>query len=75
MPKKKSFEASLEELEQIVKTLETGDLPIEEAVKKFETGMACSKFCMEKLDEIEKKVTKLINDREDNIKEVPFGHE
>ncbi len=72
MPKKKTFESSLEELETIVKALETGNLPLEDAIKKFETGMACSKFCQKKLDDTEKKISLLMDDGQGNIQEKPF---
>ena len=35
----KTFEQSMKQLEQIVKELEDGDLPLEKALKKFEEGM------------------------------------
>ena len=45
-----SFEASIKELEIIVKELESGELPLEEAIKKFESGMKHSRYCNELLD-------------------------
>ncbi|SLM32678.1 exonuclease VII small subunit [Desulfamplus magnetovallimortis] len=75
MAKKKTFESSLEELELIVKELESGNLPLEDAIKKFESGMKCSRFCLEKLDEIENKITILINDGNGNLQEKPFDNE
>lgn len=75
MAKKKTFESSMETLELIVKELESGKLPLEEAIKKFETGMKCSKFCLEKLDKTEKKITLLMNDNQGNMQEEPFDNE
>lgn len=75
MPKKKTFESSMEALELIVKELESGNLPLEEALKKFETGMKCSKFCLDKLDETEKKITLLMTDNQGNIQEELFDNE
>lgn len=72
MTKKRTFESSMQELEVIVKELESGNLPLEEAIKKFEIGMNCSKFCLEKLDETEKKITMLMVDNYGNITEEPF---
>ncbi len=75
MAKKKTFESSMEELELIVKDLESGNLPLEEAIKKFETGMKCSKFCLEKLDATEKKITLLMRNSQGNIQEDLFDNE
>ncbi len=69
---KKTFEQSMEQLEQIVQELESGDLPLEKAIKKFEEGIQLSKLCAKKLDETEKKVSMLLEDEQGNIKEVPF---
>ncbi len=59
MAPKQTFEKSLEKLEKIVETLDSGELPLEKALGKFEEGMALSKLCEQKLDEIEKKITVL----------------
>ena len=70
MPKM-TFEQSMNKLEQIVQELEAGDLPLEKAMTKFEEGIQLSKFCTEKLDETEKKVTLLMRDNHRNIEEKP----
>ena len=69
---KKTFEQSLKELEKIVQQLESGDLPLEEAIKKFEEGMQLSKFCSEKLDETERRITMLVKNSQGNLSEKPF---
>ena len=69
---KKTFEQSMEQLEQIVQELESGDLPLEKAIKKFEEGIQLSKLCAKKLDETEKKVSLLLEDEQGNIAEEPF---
>ena len=69
---KKTFEQSMEQLEQIVQELESGDLPLEKAIKKFEEGIQLSKLCAKKLDETEKKVSLLLEDEQGNISEAPF---
>lgn len=69
---KKTFEQSLQQLEQIVGELEKGDLPIEKALKKFEEGMALSKFCAEKLDETEQKIIMLLQDQNGKAQATPF---
>jgi exodeoxyribonuclease VII small subunit len=57
---KKSFEQSLKQLEQIVSELESGELPLEQAIRKFEEGIELSKFCAQKLEETERKITLLM---------------
>ncbi len=60
---KKSFEASLEALEKIVDALESGDLPLEEAVKKYEEGMKLSAHCQTLLEKAEGVLTKVMNEK------------
>ncbi len=69
---KKTFEESLKQLEQIVEDLESGDLPLEKALAKFEEGVKLSKSCTSKLDEIERKITILLKDPIGEIDEKPF---
>jgi exodeoxyribonuclease VII small subunit len=59
---KKTFEQSMMHLEQIVNELESGELPLEQAIKKFEEGMELSRFCSQKLEETERKITLLMQD-------------
>jgi exodeoxyribonuclease VII small subunit len=72
---KKTFEQSMKQLEQIIQELESGDLPLEKAIKKFEEGIQLSRSCSKMLDETEKKVSILLEDTEGNIKETPFPSE
>jgi len=72
MAKKKTFETSLKELEEIVKEMESGNLSLEDAVKKYESGMEQSKFCLDLLDKTEKKITLLTKDHEGHLKEELF---
>lgn len=69
---KKTFEQSLNALEKIVGELETGDLPLEKALKKFDEGMALSRQCSAILDETEKRVTQLIGTSTGSVSESPF---
>jgi exodeoxyribonuclease VII small subunit len=71
----KTFEQSMKQLERIVQELEGGDLPLETAIKKFEEGMKLTKFCSEKLDDTEKKVSILLKNAEGRIAEKPFSSE
>jgi exodeoxyribonuclease VII small subunit len=72
---KTTFEQSMKKLEQIVQELESGDLPLEEAMQKFEEGIKLSRLCSKKLDETEKKITLLLQDQKGNISEKPFESE
>ncbi len=73
MSQKKSFEQNLEELEKIVAEIESGDLPLESALKKFETGMKLTAACAEKLNEAEKKITLLLKNSAGEAVETPFS--
>lgn len=59
---KPNFEKAINDLEKIVKALESGDLPLEKALEKFEAGIKLSRYCTETLDEAEKRVTLLMAD-------------
>ncbi|MCK5508309.1 MAG: exodeoxyribonuclease VII small subunit [Desulfobacterales bacterium] len=67
-----SFEKSLKQLEEIVQEIEFGNLPLEKAMKKFEEGVKLSKYCSEKLDETEKKISILLHDNNGDITEELF---
>jgi exodeoxyribonuclease VII small subunit len=68
----KKFEEAMERLEEIVRDLEDGDLPLEESLKAFEEGMNLIKFCSEKLEEVERKVTKLVKESDGKYGHQPF---
>ena len=72
---KPSFEKAISDLEKIVKSLESGDLPLEKALEKFETGIKLSRYCNEMLDEAEKRVTLLMTDDAGQPAETPFNME
>lgn len=69
---KQTFESAMETLENIVHELESGDLALEKAMQRFEEGIKLSKFCSDKLDETEKKVTLLMGNADKTISETPF---
>lgn len=62
MEKNLSFEESLTELETIVKKLENGDVPLEEAIDEFKKAMDLAKKCDEKLKNAENSINKILND-------------
>ncbi len=51
-----TFEQALARLEQIVKALEGGNVPLEDLIKLFDEGTALVKLCTERLDKAEEKV-------------------
>jgi exodeoxyribonuclease VII small subunit len=69
---KQTFEKAMKKLEQIVQDLESGELDLEKAINKFEEGVQLSKFCFDKLDETERRITMLLQDQTGKIIEKPF---
>lgn len=59
--KELSFEESLSSLEEIVKKLEVGDVPLDEAIDEFNKAMLLAKTCDEKLKNAEEAISKLVN--------------
>jgi len=58
----KKFEVAMEELEDVVERLESGDLPLEDALAVFEKGVTLVQYCNQKLNEVEKRVEVLVKD-------------
>ena len=52
----KDFESALAELEAIVRTLEQGDLTLEQSLERFERGIKLSRFCHTRLEHAERRV-------------------
>ncbi|MGB5158481.1 exodeoxyribonuclease VII small subunit [Desulfobacterium sp. N47] len=69
------FETAMNQLEQIVNELESGNLSLEDSIKKFEEGIKLSKYCSAKLDETEKKISLLLEGQDGNITEKEFSPE
>ncbi|HAP2905490.1 TPA: exodeoxyribonuclease VII small subunit [Enterococcus faecalis] len=65
--KEKTFEESLNALEEIVQRLERGDVPLEEALAAFQEGMALSKQCQDTLEKAEKTFTKMMTENNEEI--------
>ncbi len=72
MTAEKSFESSLEELEQIVRQLEGGDLPLDRSLELFEQGVRLSRECQKRLDEAERKVEILLRGNDGAYKSASF---
>ena len=69
-----SFEAGLQELERIVKEMESGELPLERALELFEKGMQVSETCRKQLQEAETRVEILVR-KGDKVQPEPFRAE
>lgn len=72
---KQSFENAMKRLEGVVQELESGDLSLDQALKKFQEGIKLSKFCARKLDEAEEKVSILLRDEDGTVRSEPFQDE
>ena len=66
------FEKSIERLEEIVKQMEQGNVPLEDALQLFEEGTGLVKNCARLLDEAELKVVKLMKGPDGNPVETEF---
>ncbi|MGI6377733.1 exodeoxyribonuclease VII small subunit [bacterium] len=54
------FEEAIKRLEQIVSSLESGEVALDEALKLFQEGVGLVKACDEKLKKVEEKATKIL---------------
>ena len=68
----KTFEASLEALERIVKQLEGGDLPLDRSLELFEQGIRLSRECQERLSQAERRIEVLLRDNQGRPVTAPF---
>ncbi len=59
--KELTFEENLEKLEMIVKNLESGNIPLDDAIKNFNEATLLAKKCDEKLKNAEEQVNKIVN--------------
>jgi len=77
MPRTKSseFERAFQELEEIVKRLESEELPLDESLQLFEKGIRLSRFCNQKLEEVEKKIELILADAKGQPAVEPFEEE
>jgi len=58
----KTFEESLNELESIVKELETGDVDLDKAINKYSDAMKLAKLCSDKLNNATEKVNQILKE-------------
>ena len=71
---KQSFEQSLSRLEKIVADMEDGSLSLDDMVARFEEGRKLIEFCTKTLNEVERKIEKLVK-KGDAVTTEPFGDE
>ncbi|MET1013000.1 MAG: exodeoxyribonuclease VII small subunit [Paenisporosarcina sp.] len=65
-----SFDQAIQELEDIVRQLEQGDVPLEDAISLYKKGMELSSVCHEKLQNAEKQLISIIDE---NGEKTPFN--
>ena len=68
----KSFEQTMQELEETVAALEAGQIELDQALLLFEKGIKLSRACQKILDHAEQKVTRLTQEENGEIKEYSF---
>ncbi|HRI88963.1 MAG TPA: exodeoxyribonuclease VII small subunit [Candidatus Hydrogenedentes bacterium] len=69
------FEKDLEKLEEIVAALEEGELPLDDALKRFEEGIKLAKRCEKALADAEKKIEILTKNADGKLEAQPFDEE
>ena len=62
-----SFEEKLAELENIVNKLETGDVPLDDAIEEFKRAMELVKECDEKLNSVQESIAKIVNENKEVV--------
>jgi len=66
------FEKAFQKLEQIVQRLEGEELPLDESLNLFEEGIKLSRFCHQRLEEVEKKIETILADAKGQPRVEPF---
>ena len=74
-PDKPDFERSLARLEEIVRKLESANLPLDEAMNLFEEGMELSRDCQQQLEQAEARVEILLKKAGGEMVATPFEPE
>jgi exodeoxyribonuclease VII small subunit len=72
MSEELSFEKALEKLEKIVAELESGDVALEDALKKYEQGVKLSRACQARLSQAEKKISVLARALDGGLVKEPY---
>ncbi len=61
-PAEPTLESAMERLDALVREMETGELPLETLIARYEEGIALSRLCQEKLDRAEQRIQLLTKD-------------
>lgn len=61
-PEDLKFSSALEELEGIVRELESGQLDLEDGIQRYERGVALLRICRTKLEDAQQKITTLMGE-------------
>ena len=69
------FEKAFQNLEKIVQRLESEELPLDESLQLFEEGVRLSRFCHQRLEEVEKKIELILADAKGQPVVEPFEDE
>ena len=75
MEQSKTFEAAMKRLEEIVRTMERGELPLEDSVKQFEAGMKTLASLEEELKDMNRRLTVLQDGKEQELNVPGEQHE
>ena len=75
MSEEVKFEKAMERLEKIVEELESGNISLDEALKKYEEGVKLSRACQAKLTQAEKKIEILTKQLDGGFSKEPFDPE
>ena len=73
MTKEIKFENALEKLEEIVRKLEGGEMPLDDSLKMFEEGVRLARFCGGKLDAAERRIEILMKNEDGTLGTAPFA--
>lgn len=71
--RRNDFEKSFQQLEKIVQRLENEELPLDESLGLFEEGIRLSRFCHQRLEEVEKKIELILADAKGQPVTEPFA--
>ncbi len=74
-PRSNEFEKAFQQLEKIVQRLESEELPLDESLQLFEEGIGLSRFCHQRLEEVEKKIELILADAKGQPATEPFESE
>ncbi len=72
MAKPNDFEKAFQQLETIVQRLEGEELSLDESLRLFEEGIRLSRFCHQKLEQVEKKIETILSDAQGQPVTEPF---